>query len=135
MSQKSCGGVTSLKGLSFIGNDIPAVRLQGDQKKTVSVADATKTFKFELVDALGNSFTNTNGIKVSMADLSDNKAALKDVTNQVKFDKSTATWTLDSKLSIGRYQLIFSVNGYTVSAPSVTVVDTIKFTSVQYSVL
>ena len=70
-----------------------------------------------------------------MADLSDNKAGLKDVTSQVKFDKSTATWTLDSKLSIGRYQLVFSVNGYTVSAPSVTVVDSLKFTSVQYSVL
>ena len=70
-----------------------------------------------------------------MADLSDNKAGLKDVTNQVKFEKSTATWTLDSKLSIGRYQLVFSVNGYTVSAPSVTVVDAIKFASVQYSVL
>ena len=70
-----------------------------------------------------------------MADLSDNKAGLTDVTSQVKLDKSSATWTIDGKQTIGRYQLVFSVNGYTVSAPSVTVVDKIKFSSVQYSVV
>ena len=130
LSNKACRGVTSLKGLSFIGDDIPAVRFQKDQKKTISVSDSTKSAKFELVDAYGNAFTKTTGIKVSMADLSDNKAGLTDVTSQVKFDKASATWTIDSKLPIGRYQLIFSVNGFTVSAPSVTVVDKIKFNSV-----
>jgi hypothetical protein len=106
------------------------VTFQKDQKKTISVSDSTKSVKFELVDAYGNAFTKTTGIKVSMADLSDNKAGLTDVTSQVKFDKASATWTIDPKQPIGRYQLIFSVNGFTVSAPSITVVDKIKFNSV-----
>lgn len=135
LSHKPCRGVTSLKGLSVISADIPAVRFAADQKKTVSVTDSTKTVKFELVDAYGKPYTKTEGVKVSVADLSDNKATLKDVTGQVKFSNSVATWTIDAKQPIGRYQLIFSVNGYTVSAPSVTVSDKIKFSSVQYSVV
>ena len=35
LASKPCCGVTSLKGLSFVAADIPAVRLQGDQKRTV----------------------------------------------------------------------------------------------------
>jgi hypothetical protein len=44
------------------------------------VANSAKTVKFELVDGHGKPFTKTEGAKVSMADLSDNKATLKDVT-------------------------------------------------------
>ena len=103
LSHKSCRGVTSLKGLSLIGSDIPAVRFANDQKKSVSVEDSSKTVKFELVDGYGKPFTKTEGAKVSIADLSDNKAGLKDITGQVKFVNSQATWTVDAKQTIGRY--------------------------------
>ena len=135
LSSKPCCGVTSLKALSLIGSDIPAVRLAGDQKKTVSISDSTKVVKFELVDAYGKPFTKTDGLKVSVADLSDNKATLKDVTSQVKLSNSIAAWAIDAKQHIGRYQLVFSLNGYTVSAPTVTLFDKIKLSAVQYSVV
>jgi len=116
------------------GSNIPAVRLSADSKKTVSFGDS-KTVKFEIVDAFGKPFANTENAKVSIADLSDNKGGLKDITPQVKFANSVATWKVDAKQVIGRYQLVFSVNGFTVSAPSVTVTDALRFHSVQYSVV
>jgi hypothetical protein len=101
----------------------------------VSVSDSAKEVKFELVDAYGKSFTKTEGIKVSLADLSDNTATLKDITSQIKLSNSIATWNIDGKQHIGRYQLVFSLNGYTVSSPTVVVSDKIKFSAVQYSVV
>lgn len=68
---------------------------------------------------------------VSVADLSDNKAALKDVTASVKMssDNSVATWMMDD-IEIGRYQLIFNVDSYKVSSPVITVTDKLVLKSV-----
>lgn len=67
------------------------------------MSDSNKAIKFELVDAYGNLFTKYEDLKVSLADLSDNKATLKDITSQVKVSNSIATWNIDGKQHIGRY--------------------------------
>ena len=121
--------VYALRGISLIAKDIPAVRVSSDSKRTVKISDSKKSVTFELVDTYGKAFADGKSIKVSLADLSDGKAGLKEVTSQVKISKDKATWSLGD-LPIGRYQLIFSVDSFTVAAPSVTVTDEIAIKSV-----
>jgi hypothetical protein len=123
----------ALKGLDLTGKDVPAIRISG--QKTVSVSDKAKNVKFELVDSFGKAFKGAKNVKVSLADLSDNKASVKDVSTQVKVDNSAATWSIPADTSIGRYQLIFNVDGYIVQAPVVIVTDKINFGQVSYAVL
>jgi hypothetical protein len=94
LAHTNCRATCSLKGLKLIdGADIPAVRLSSDSRKTVQFGDSgSKNVKFEIVDAFGKPFVQTENAKVSIADLSDNKAGLKDITSQVKFSNSVATW-------------------------------------------
>ncbi len=99
----------ALKGLELTGKDVPAIRLTG--QKTVSVSDKVKNVKFEVVDSFGKAFKGTKNVKVSLVDLSDNKASVKDVTSQIKVDNSAASWSIPADTSIGRYQLIFNVDG------------------------
>ena len=122
----------SLKGLRILdGAAIPAVRLAASQKKQVALKD--KAVKFEVVDSYGNPLKGLTLSKVSIGDLSDNKAGLKDITSSVKLDSSVATWNADTT-KVGRYQLVFTFETFTVSSPLVTVVDKLVISSVQYSV-
>ena len=70
-----------------------------------------------------------------MIDLSDNKASVKNITSQVSLANGVASWTLPKDISIGRYQPFFTIDGYKVSGPIITVVDKVKLTSVQYAVI
>ena len=99
------------------------------------MSEKEKNVRFEVVDSFGKAFKGTKNVKVSLVDLSDNKASVKDVTTQVKVDNSAATWSIPADTSIGRYQLIFNVDGYIVQAPVVIVTDQIKFAQVSYAVL
>jgi len=131
VSAKPCCVVKALRGLRALG-DIPAVRLGANQKKQVALKD--KAVTFEIVSSFGQALKAQTLSKVSLADLSDNKAGLKDVTTQVKLDGAVATWNAESA-KIGRYQLVITFgNGFTVSSPAVTVADKVTVTSVQYSV-
>jgi Oligosaccharyltransferase subunit Ribophorin II len=126
--------VASLRGLKAVGSDLPSVRLSGDQKRTLQVSDSN-TVKLEIVDSFGKLLTSAKSIKVSLADISDNKAGLKDITSSVKLskDNSQATWTVGN-LPIGRYQLLFTIDGAQVSTPVLTVADQLAFQSAQYTV-
>lgn len=88
------------------------------------------------MDSFGKSLKGVKTVKVSLADLSEG-ASVKDITSQVKLsqDNSVATWTVGSDISIGRYQPVFTLDQATVSAPSITVADKLKLTSVQYAVI
>lgn len=78
--------VPALQGLRDTTTNIPALLVQGG--KTVSVADKSKNVKVEIVDGFGKQYKGAKNVKVQMLDLSDNKAAVKDVTSQVKVDNS-----------------------------------------------
>lgn len=77
ISTKPCCIVKALRGLKALG-DIPAVRLGANQKKQVALKE--KAVTFEVVNSLGQALKGQTLSKVSLADLSDNKAGLKDVT-------------------------------------------------------
>ena len=99
----------ALKGIDLTGKNVPAIRISG--QKTVSVSDKAKNVKFEVVDTFGKAFKGIKNVKVSLVDLSDNKASVKDITSQVKVDNSAAIWSIPADTSIGRYQLIFNIDG------------------------
>ena len=71
--------VPALKGLQTTAAEVPAVRISS--QRTISVKEKTKTAKFEIVDAFGKPFKGAQNVKVSLLDLSDNKAAIKDITS------------------------------------------------------
>ena len=58
---------------------------------------------------------------------------MKDVTNSVKIDGSSVTWPTEA-LAIGRYQLVFTVDGHTLAAPRVTIADKLTISKVAYTV-
>jgi len=72
---------------------------------------------------------------VSLADLSDNKAGIKDITNQVKLTSgnSQAAWKAEN-VPIGKYQLIFNIDGFSVTTPTITAVDRLVLSQVQYQI-
>lgn len=96
--------VPALKGLAALGKDIPSVRVNSASQRSVSVAASAsnKNVKYDIVDSLGKPLTGAKVSKVSLTSLSDTKAGVKDVTNQVKVDNGVATWSLGD-LPIGRY--------------------------------
>jgi hypothetical protein len=99
ISSKPCCVVKALRGLKALG-EIPAVRLSSNQKKQVPLKE--KAVAFEIVSSFGQALKGQTLSKVSLADLSDNKAGLKDVTTQVKLDGTVANWNAESA-KIGRY--------------------------------
>ena len=115
--------VPALKGIEEIGKDMPAVRLT--TQKTVSISEKSKVSKFEIVDSFGKPITGTKNVKVSAIDLSDNKAAVKDITTQTKLDNSVISWNIPADVSIGRYQLLFNIDGFTLKSSVITVTDKI----------
>ena len=125
--------VPALKGIELTGIEVPAIRLVS--KNTLSISDKTKNAKFEIVDAFGKAFKGVKNVKASLLDLSDNKAAVKDITSQVKLDNSALSWSIPADLSIGRYQPLFHIDGYTVKGQVVTVTDQVKFSALHYAVL
>jgi response regulator of citrate/malate metabolism len=98
------------------------------------VSDKSKTVKFEVVDSFGKPF-KADKLKATLVDLSDNKATVKDISSQAKLDNSFITWSIPSDQTIGRYQPLFQLNGYTLNGAAVTVTDLVKFSSLQYAVL
>jgi len=125
--------VPALKGLELTVKDIPAIKLVS--KSAIPVTEKSKTAKFDLVDAFGKPFKGAKTVKASLLDLSDNKAAVTDITSQVKLDNSALTWTLPADTPIGRYQPLFHIDGYTLRGQVVTVTDQLKFSAVHYAVL
>ena len=121
----------SLKGLKTAGSDIAAVRTKSN--RVISLGDATKSMKFEIVDSFGEAFKGGKNLKVSITEVSEQ--SLKDVTTQFKFtdDNSIATWSI-TNLPAGRYHILFNIDGAPVSAGSVTIADSLVISSVQYAI-
>lgn len=102
----------SLRGLKAVGS-VPAVRLAATSKRSLPVTDSSKQVKFDLVDGFGNSLKGSKQVKVSLVDVSDNKAGIKDITSSVSLsnENSVATVSLGN-IGIGRYQLNFQVDSF-----------------------
>jgi hypothetical protein len=65
--------------------------------------------------------------------LSDGKGGVRDITNKVTVGGSSATWQTES-FSIGRYQLIFTIDGFAVASSVITLTEPLALNSVSYAI-
>jgi hypothetical protein len=97
----------SLRGLKAVGS-VPAVILAATSKRSLPVTDSSKQVKFDIVDGFGNSLRGSKQVKVSLVDVSNNKAGIKDITSSVSLSNENSVATVPlGNIGIGRYQLNF----------------------------
>jgi hypothetical protein len=69
--------------------------------------------KFDIVDGFGNSLRGSKQVKVSLVDVSNNKAGIKDITSSVSLSNENSVATVPlGNIGIGRYQLNFQVDSF-----------------------